>query len=73
MKTALLSLIRYYQRKGGGQYWFGIDCNYEPTCSAYTYQAIEKYGTWQGLKMGWHRIRRCNQPAAICKCIDPLE
>jgi len=35
-------------------------CIYEPTCSVYTYQAIETYGTARGLKMGMRRILRCH-------------
>jgi putative component of membrane protein insertase Oxa1/YidC/SpoIIIJ protein YidD len=73
MKRVLLRFISYYRLKGGGRYWFGVDCNYEPSCSAYTYQAIDKYGAWRGIKLGFRRIRHCNQPDAICKCIDPLE
>jgi len=38
----------------------GIHCKYEPTCSEYTKQAIEKYGTVKGLFKGFLRILRCN-------------
>jgi len=73
MKPALLSMIRYYRRKGGGWFWFGADCNFEPSCSLYSYQAIEKYGAWKGVVLSVRRIRSCNQPDVVCKCIDPLE
>lgn len=33
---------------------------YTPTCSMYTYDAIEKYGVFRGIIMGIARIARCN-------------
>lgn len=35
-------------------------CKYEPTCSVYTYKAIEKYGVLIGGFMGTKRIIRCH-------------
>ena len=35
-------------------------CIYTPTCSSYTYQAIEKYGLIRGCFKGFCRILRCN-------------
>ena len=35
-------------------------CRFTPTCSQYTYEAIEKYGFWKGAWMGARRIARCN-------------
>lgn len=34
-------------------------CRFTPTCSEYTRQAIEKYGTIRGTYMGFKRILRC--------------
>jgi uncharacterized protein len=39
-------------------------CRFEPTCSEYTRQAVEKYGAMRGTWMGVKRILRC-QP--LCK------
>lgn len=39
-------------------------CRFEPTCSVYTKQAVEKYGALKGTWMGVKRILRC-QP--FCK------
>ena len=39
-------------------------CRFEPTCSEYARQAIEKYGAMRGTWMGLKRILRC-QP--FCK------
>lgn len=39
-------------------------CRFEPTCSEYAKQAVEKYGVLRGVWMGTKRILRC-QP--FCK------
>lgn len=39
-------------------------CRFEPTCSEYAKQAVEKYGALRGVWMGTKRILRC-QP--FCK------
>ena len=35
-------------------------CKYEPTCSAYAAQAIERYGILRGLLLACWRLMRCN-------------
>lgn len=35
-------------------------CKYEPTCSAYTAQAVRQYGILRGLVLGGWRLLRCN-------------
>lgn len=58
MKRLLLSLIRGYQK-----YLSPLlpdSCIYEPTCSAYAVQAIEKYGAGKGSYLAFRRILRCN-------------
>ena len=52
MKTLGLGLIIAYQRLTG---WMPPSCR-----SAYTYQAIERYGLLRGSWMGARRIGRCN-------------
>ncbi|OGH14755.1 MAG: membrane protein insertion efficiency factor YidD [Candidatus Levybacteria bacterium RIFCSPHIGHO2_01_FULL_38_26] len=67
MKNFVLWFIRFYQKtsffhKTIFRALFISDsvCRYEPTCSNYTYQAIEKYGVFKGLFFGLKRIIRCH-------------
>jgi len=57
MKVLILFLIKLYQN-----IWpfTGTACRFQPTCSHYTYDAIEKYGVLKGSLMGVARISRCN-------------
>lgn len=72
IKRLAIAMITFYRNTGGGQRWFGIDCNFEPTCSAYTLESIQKFGTRKGIALGWDRIRRCGKRDCICKCIEPV-
>ena len=58
MKTVVLALIRFYKRFISPA--LPSACIYEPTCSVYTYQAIEKYGVIKGGWLGIKRISRCH-------------
>ena len=53
MKSVLLWLIRFYQQSISP--YFPARCRFRPTCSAYAYEAIQKYGA---LKGGWLALRR---------------
>ncbi len=65
-KIAALKFIRVYQRVFSPDhgplrrlYPYGY-CKYHPTCSQYTYEAIERYGLLYGSWLGGLRILRCN-------------
>ena len=60
MKQAILKLIRSYQHISFFQKYMGISCRFYPTCSDYTYEAVEKYGVIRGLFIGVVRLVRCN-------------
>lgn len=40
--------------------WLGASCRFEPTCSAYSIQALEKYGAVKGSVLTIWRIIRCH-------------
>lgn len=66
MKRVVLKTIKWYQnylspdhsprRK---QYPGGF-CRFQPTCSQYSYESIDKYGIIKGGLKGLWRIMRCN-------------
>jgi putative membrane protein insertion efficiency factor len=53
-----LLLIRFYKKAFSP--FLPSACRFYPTCSEYTYQAIEKYGFLRGGWLGIRRIGRCN-------------
>jgi hypothetical protein len=58
VKRIVLAPVRAYQR------WISPArprrCKYEPTCSAYTVEAVERFGALRGLMLGIWRMLRCN-------------
>ena len=58
MKKIFLALIRFYQR-AISPYTPGC-CRFRPTCSAYAYEAINKYGALKGGWLAFKRLLRCN-------------
>jgi putative component of membrane protein insertase Oxa1/YidC/SpoIIIJ protein YidD len=65
------ALIRRYQAGGGGLRYFGIACNFTPTCSEYTRQAIYDQGVVSGSRVGWQRICRCKHKHLDAPIHDP--
>ena len=65
-KIIFLKLIRAYQLTLSFDHGFmrvfypGGFCRFQPTCSDYTYLAIEKHGVIRGGFKGAWRILRCN-------------
>lgn len=58
MRYLLLLPIKIYQ-------WIispllGNNCRFDPTCSHYCYEAIDKHGVLRGLKLSVNRLRKCH-------------
>lgn len=58
VKRVLLVLIRGYQKYLSPL--FPASCIYEPSCSQYALEAIDKYGALRGSWLAFKRILRCN-------------
>jgi putative membrane protein insertion efficiency factor len=58
VKRVLVTAIVAYQR------WFSSArprrCRFEPTCSAYAVESIERYGAIRGCALAIWRLLRCN-------------
>ncbi|MGE0228931.1 MAG: membrane protein insertion efficiency factor YidD [Dehalococcoidia bacterium] len=57
MRRLLLGAIRVYQ--GAISPALGARCRFEPSCSQYTYEAIERHGSVRGAWLGLQRLGRC--------------
>lgn len=53
-----MALIRFYQKCISSL--LGSNCRYYPTCSAYTMEAVRRFGAVKGCLLGARRILRCN-------------
>lgn len=62
-RKIILKLIRVYQKTISRDHGllkspYGF-CRFYPTCSQYTYEAIDQYGAPKGLLLGLKRVFRC--------------
>jgi hypothetical protein len=54
----LRASIRAYQLTISGL--FPPSCRYEPSCSHYAAEAIQRHGAWRGVRLAICRIARCH-------------
>lgn len=40
--------------------WLGSSCRFEPTCSAYSLQALQQHGAARGSYLTLYRVARCH-------------
>lgn len=60
MKKLILKLLQWYKNYlSPGRFGLKI-CRFEPSCSRYTFDAVQKYGVVKGLLLGSWRVLRCN-------------
>ena len=57
-RLVVMGLVRAYQVTLA-PYMF-TQCRFNPTCSRYTYEAVERYGALKGSWLGARRILRCH-------------
>ena len=69
MKHLLLNLIRFYQKHISPS--LPARCRFRPTCSAYAYEAINKYGFLKGGWLALKRFLRCH-PFSKADWYDPV-
>ncbi|MEA2067105.1 MAG: membrane protein insertion efficiency factor YidD [Thermotogota bacterium] len=58
MKVIILKAITFYRK-----YISPLkkpSCRFTPTCSSYTYEAVQRFGALKGTLLGAWRILRCN-------------
>ena len=54
----IVLLLRTYKRYVSP--WIPPACRFEPTCSEYMAQAVERFGAAQGVFLGLRRLVRCH-------------
>lgn len=58
MRSAAVGLLRMYQRTLSPLFYGS--CRFEPSCSEYMRQAIERHGVIRGFGLGVFRLMRCH-------------
>jgi len=58
MRALLMGLVRGYRLLLSP--WLGSSCRFEPTCSAYSLQALEQHGAAAGSYLTVRRLARCH-------------
>ena len=63
MKRVALATIGFYQRAVSPG--MPAACRFEPSCSRYGYEAIDRYGVLKGSWLAFRRLVRCHPLHAI--------
>jgi len=56
-QRAVMAMLRFYKKYLSAM--IGATCKFEPSCSMYMYEAVERYGAIKGVWMGLKRLARC--------------
>ena len=57
MKFITLALIEFYRACLSPL--IPSSCRFYPSCSAYAYEAVERWGAWRGIRLAFGRLVRC--------------
>jgi len=57
-RNLVIGAIRIYQKLVSPG--IGVNCRYQPTCSSYSAEAIERFGVLRGGWLSLKRIGRCH-------------
>jgi hypothetical protein len=57
VKFIMLGLIKFYQACLSPL--VPSSCRFYPSCSAYAYEAVERWGAWRGIHLALGRLMRC--------------
>lgn len=57
MRLLILLMIRFYQACISPV--MPLACRFHPSCSAYAFEAVEKWGAWKGGRLALGRLLRC--------------
>jgi hypothetical protein len=58
MKRALIAVVRFYRRNVSPL--SAPSCRFNPTCSAYALEALEKHGALKGTLLSLKRVLKCH-------------
>ena len=58
IKRLLMGIVRGYRLLLSP--WLGSACRFEPTCSVYALQALDRHGAAAGSYLTVHRLMRCH-------------
>lgn len=58
MARLFIVLVRFYQLAISP--WLAPRCRYQPTCSSYAIEALQKHGAIKGTWLALRRIGRCH-------------
>jgi len=72
LQNFIVRMIDAHQTKRVGLGVYRVECNFEPSCSEYTKQAVLHYGAIKGSMLGVKRIKRCNDRDQVGTRHDPL-
>ena len=56
--TFTLAMLRFYKRFVSPL--LPMACRFHPTCSAYSYEAVERHGVLKGALMSIRRLSKCH-------------